>query len=130
MYWNWDRAVGTVTRLCAGQPKNCGLTPGRGKRFSHGAHPANGPTQWVKGAVILGVKRYEGNPSPPPSAMVKNECSYISTPPYALMACTGTNVPLHSEELTRFYWPLPLFANFRVHQGQKMMPQNESSEIQ
>jgi hypothetical protein len=32
---------------------------------------------------------------PPPSAKVKNAWNYNSTPPYAFMMCTGTNVLSH-----------------------------------
>jgi hypothetical protein len=38
----------------------------------------------------------EGDNSPPSNAEVKNKWSFTSTPPYALMACTGTTLPLKS----------------------------------
>jgi hypothetical protein len=46
------------------------------------------PIEWVPGVLSLGVKRpgREADHSPPPSAEVKNACSYISIPPYVLMA--------------------------------------------
>jgi len=41
------------------------------------------PIQWVPGALSLGVMGpgREADHSPPPSAEVKNSCSYDSTPP-------------------------------------------------
>jgi len=41
------------------------------------------PIYWVPGALSTGVKW------PPPTANVKNEWTYTSTPPYAFMQCTG-----------------------------------------
>jgi hypothetical protein len=49
--------------------------------FTTVSRPALGPTQWVPGALYLGVKRpgSEADHSPPSSAEVKNVWSYIST---------------------------------------------------
>jgi hypothetical protein len=48
--------------------------------------PTQPPTQWVPGALSLGVKRpgSEADHSPPSSAEVKNAWSYTSTPPIRL----------------------------------------------
>jgi len=60
--------------------------------FTTATGPALGFTQphiqWIAGALSLGVKLQmrEADHSPPPSAEVKNEWSYASTPQYALMA--------------------------------------------
>ena len=55
--------------------------------FSRTSRLALGLTQphiyWVPGALSTGVKW------PPPTANVKNEWTYTSTPPYAFMQCTG-----------------------------------------
>jgi hypothetical protein len=50
--------------------------------------PTQPPTQWIPGALSLGVKRPggEANHSPPSSAEVKNAWSYTSTPQYVFMA--------------------------------------------
>jgi hypothetical protein len=59
--------------------------------FFPASRPALGPTQppikWVTGALSLRVKRpgREADHSPPSSAEVKKERSYISTPQYAFM---------------------------------------------
>jgi hypothetical protein len=76
---SWDSPVGLVTRLWAGQPRNQDSISGRGKRlFSITSRPAlwptQPPTQWVPGAVSLGLK-WQGRVadcSPPYSAEVKN----------------------------------------------------------
>jgi hypothetical protein len=66
-------------------------------QISSGAHPAS----YSMGALSLEVKRlgHKAEHSPPPSAEVKNVCSYTSTPQYTSMAwCsiknTGTTLPL------------------------------------
>jgi hypothetical protein len=74
-------------------------------RVQNGPGPTQPPTQWVPGALSLGVKRpgREVDHSPPSSAEVKNAWSYISTPQYAFMAwCSvkGTGTPLS-------YFPSP-----------------------
>jgi hypothetical protein len=50
--------------------------------------PTHPPTQWVPGALSLGVKRpgREADHSRPSSAEVKNTWSYTSTPQYFIMA--------------------------------------------
>jgi hypothetical protein len=50
--------------------------------------PTQPTTQWVPGAISLGVKRpgCEADHSPPSSAEVKNAWSYTSTPQYVFMA--------------------------------------------
>jgi hypothetical protein len=54
-----------------------------------------GPTQphiqWAPGTLFQGMKRTgrEADHSSVSSFEVKNEWSYISTPPHAFMACTG-----------------------------------------
>jgi hypothetical protein len=56
--------------------------------------PTQPPTQWVQGAVSLGVKRLEreADHSPPSNAEVKNEWSYTSTLRHAYMAwCSVKN---------------------------------------
>jgi hypothetical protein len=48
------------------------------------------------GALYTGVKRTESEAdhSAPPSAEVMKEWTYISTHPYVLISCTGSNSPL------------------------------------
>jgi hypothetical protein len=50
--------------------------------------PTQPPTQWVPGALSLGIKRSgrEADHSPQSSAEVKNGWSYTSTPQYVFMA--------------------------------------------
>jgi hypothetical protein len=50
--------------------------------------PTQPPTQWVAGALSLGVKwpGREADHSPPSSAEIKNAWSYTSTPQYVFMA--------------------------------------------
>jgi hypothetical protein len=75
--------------------------------FTTMSRPALGPTQppsqWVPGALSLGVKRpgHEADHSPPSCAEVKNAWSYTSTPPIRLRGMvlsykksTGTTLPL------------------------------------
>jgi len=59
--------------------------------------PTQSPIQLVTKILYLGIKRSgcETDPSPPPSAEVKNAQNYTSTPPYIFMMwCTGTNLAL------------------------------------
>jgi hypothetical protein len=48
--------------------------------------PKKPPTQWVPGALTLGLKRLgrEADHSPPSTIDVKNVCSYTSVPPIRL----------------------------------------------
>jgi len=63
--------------------------------------PALGPTltrmRWVTWASSPGVKPTESEIDLllPSSAKVKKEWSCVSTPPYDIMACTDTALPLH-----------------------------------
>jgi hypothetical protein len=63
--------------------------------FCKTPRPALGPTkppiQWVTGGALTGSKA-TGHRTPPPTAKVKNEWSYISTPLHALLLWTGTYV--------------------------------------
>jgi hypothetical protein len=56
--------------------------------FTTVSRTALGPTQWVKGALSLEVKRpaRKADYSPPLVPRSKNEWSYTSTPQYAFMA--------------------------------------------
>jgi hypothetical protein len=63
----------------------------RHHRVQTGSQP---PIQWVPGALSLGAKRLEREADylPPSSAEVKNEWSYTSTPPHALIAWCSVKV--------------------------------------
>lgn len=77
-----------VIRLLAGQSRNCDRIPGMDKRFFlHQKHlmglgSTQPPTQWVPGTLYPGIKwlGHEGNPSPPPNAMISSDWSYTPTP--------------------------------------------------
>jgi hypothetical protein len=64
-----------------------------------------GPTQWILGALSLGVKHpvSEADHSPPSSAEVKNARSYTSTPQYAFMAWCS----IKAQGQLYFYLTLP-----------------------
>ena len=85
-----------MTRPLAGQLRNCGLIPGKRKRFfSFSQHP-----DWFCGPLSLKtlfpkVKQrpgHEAGHSLLSNNEIKNEWSYTSTPIYAFMACTGTTL--------------------------------------
>jgi hypothetical protein len=69
--------------------RNCGLIPGNGKRVgtsclvgSGGCFPGHN------------VARALADHFPPSGAMVMNEYSCTSTPPYVIMVCTIITLPL------------------------------------
>jgi hypothetical protein len=71
---------------------------GRDKRPTRpGLGPTQPPTQLVLGPISPEVKRpgLEADHSPQSSAQVKNERSYISTPPYVFMASTAITLPYY-----------------------------------
>jgi len=95
--------VSTLTGLPAGRPRFRGsIAAGTGKfslfqnfQTRSGAQPASRSLDMR--AVSPGVKLPGREPDHCPSSIVEvNGWSYFSAPPYALMACTGTNVPLAS----------------------------------
>jgi hypothetical protein len=61
-----------------------------------GAHPTS-YTEGKAGYFLGGKQTGKGAGGSyyllPPRAEVKNDWVYISTPPYAFMTCTGTNMP-------------------------------------
>jgi hypothetical protein len=90
---NCKGGVNIVTRLWAGQARNCGLIPGMGKRFlfSTASRPAWGPhlasypmntrSPFPKG------KGPRASISPPSTAEVKNVWSYTFNLSYIIIAC-------------------------------------------
>jgi hypothetical protein len=87
-----DSAVSIATGYGTGRPRSRSSSPDKVKNFlfSTSVRPALGSnqprTQWVPGALSLGVKRSvrEADHSPPASAEVKKMLIYISTPPFPL----------------------------------------------
>jgi len=87
-----DSVVNGMTPLHAGWLKNCGLTPGWGRRcVSSPQHQEQGlgaiqpPIQWVLEAKDLGMNLTMDH-WPPSSVKVKTAHSYTSTLPYTFMA--------------------------------------------
>jgi len=87
---NW---VGIVTRLRAGRPGFYSWQEQERDTFFITAsrlplRPTRPPIQGVTGSISPGVKGpgREADHSPPSCAEVSNRRSYISTPPYVLMA--------------------------------------------
>jgi len=70
------------------------LVPGSGKKFC----PFPNCPDWFWWSPSLIFNAYQPQPkayhTPPPSTKVKNEWSCLHSHWYALMACTGTTVPL------------------------------------
>lgn len=95
---NISRIISTVTRPQARQISYHGLIPCQGFRFSLkcpdqtwcplvaysiGPRGSFSMTEWLQ---------HETHQSPQSNAVVKNEGNYFSTPLYAFMGCTWTNV--------------------------------------
>jgi hypothetical protein len=110
-----DSIVGKVTRSRAGQPRNRGSIPTRGRRcFSsliYPDRPNSEPVPYSVGTVPISVEvrqlRHEADHSPTPSTRVKNKWHYAVTPhPHFFMVCTGTNLPFYyeSEHLCFLFW--------------------------
>jgi len=100
-----DRVVGILTGERPGQLRTCGSIPGRNKGFF--CSPKRPDWLWSPpsisfrgtGSSFSTVKwpRPEADHSPP-SAEVKNECSYTSIPPCTFMAWAGTALTLRDIE--------------------------------
>jgi hypothetical protein len=60
--------------------------------FRPALEPTHPPIQWISGTPSLGISRRwsEADHSSVHNAKVTNKWNYISTPPYARKACTGT----------------------------------------
>jgi hypothetical protein len=94
-----DSAVGIMTRLRHGCPRNYGSIPGRFKGFiSSPKHPdrfCHPPCHLFSGHRFF-FPEHGTDHSLPPCAEGKNAWSYTTTHPYAFMACTGTTwFPVH-----------------------------------
>jgi hypothetical protein len=97
-----DGAVGIATPLRVGQPRNRSFT-GNDKRFVFSLQivQSGSEAHVVSCSVRTGVlfptfkqPRYESEHSPLSSPEVKNEWSYTFLPPCAIIAYTGTTLPL------------------------------------
>jgi hypothetical protein len=90
--------IGTMTKLYAEHLKNCGLIPGKGKRFISSHKCANGygtnPVTYSMSTMRF-FPRHEVDHSPPSIAKVKKECSYTSCNPYDFMMCNRDSFKSH-----------------------------------
>lgn len=112
-------------RPLAISPKNPGSIPGTSQELQLHSEasrpilePAQSLTQWVPCAHFAGVKRLraEAEHSDPPSAEVKNLCSYTSILPYFFMESRGTTFSVqslwdrtHLEKLVKNCLPVCLY---------------------
>lgn len=94
--------VGRLWVLC---PRNFGSIPSRGTNYISflkasrlTMEPIQPLIQWVPGTVFFWSKMsgHEAHYSPSSYIKIKDECSHVSTPPFAFVMCTVTNLCEHS----------------------------------
>lgn len=101
-----------MTVLLAGQLTSHGSVPNMNKRFFCSSKCTN--LLWgLLPSYSTGIDcsfagpQHETDHSHPPSVYVKNECSYTASPPYAIITCIWTVLPLwntHNSSMDLFSW--------------------------
>jgi hypothetical protein len=96
--------VNILTGLQAGHPRNHSFIPGLGMRcisWPKNIQTDSGTLPTILFSAYCGLfpvwvkhLRHEPDDSPPSSADVKNEWSYISTTAYSFISCTRATLPL------------------------------------
>jgi hypothetical protein len=101
---SYEKSVNIVTRLWAGQPRECGSILGRVKTSlqsiqTNSEEPTPSYSTGNTGSFSKGKVASIWSWPSPSCVKVKNEWSCTSTPPYAFIGCTWTSLlPFHSSK--------------------------------